>query len=856
MASNSNQSIAAQIKVLIEAFKLLEDPSISDVTLLSSNLNLIIEGINTDNFDTQSLVSSVDTLLGVFVEEGLSTEQYSIFYDRLMDDTSETELLVDIQSLIYTFLVESAISSNQSNAIVTSTTLSLSRKYNELLYILTASLLTSNDYGLTTIQWNTAFVTFATAFVPKISTPYSYDDITKIWNTVLQSFRDTNVGETLITSIDNHFSALLTIVRNLNYSSFASGIYTTDSLIASFSNVINDNPNILSRDIGSYLYITDFKDRLAKNAINGTTTITGKNLIPTFKGYQNTLVGNACLPIFNNYSDIQIGSQDSLVLPSLFTTSVTDKLGLYALKFDKSVAEVLFGSVSIFKRFSLTYLTGEDQINVQNLLDQRTSQDLISYTEIAETSAAIFSYLSDKEVNADALANLITEFHSELKVIQEVGIVNYLGTVVKSNFYSPWSAALRAKISTFSLTTGNLAILNIVDYLQTFLFSENNTPENGLSVANFIQMEIEILGYLSLFLSQEQLDELGDFMNDFIAQMPAEQEAEKAESEAIEMWIQIGVSIALLIVTIVVTVLTLGVGTGAVVALDVAVEAGAEIALEAGIEAAAEAAAEATTEGLAEGLAEGLTDTATEVTEAVTEVSTDAAAEGLGETATPEAEVITENMTEPIEEIPEGEPLEEEVVEETEEEGSECTKNLASFFKAASEDVLIGTIVASVGTVVEQFYNLNVSLALDAADVIINSVADTWGSLCSNEAIDESSSKKYLTLAESIASEIPAIIDLVLSKIEDPSEELITAQGSVNFISGSLYAIIGLYVLIQMAVALAIAGGAFPTTTFLESIKTIYASIITLMSSIETLGLSVDYQTAFGVDISSYFSLD
>ena len=234
MASDSNQSIAAQIKVLIEAFKLLEDPAISDVTLLSSNLNLIIEGINTDNFDTQSLVSSVDTLLGVFVEEGLSTEQYSVFYDRLMDDTSETELLVDIQSLIYTFLVESAISSNQSNAIVTSTTLSLSPKYNQLLYILTAYLLASSDSGLAENQSTPAYKILAQAFAPTIDTPYSAEKIKSIWDSVLESFKDTLVTENLITSIDNHFSALLTMVRNLNYSSFASGIYNTDNLIASF----------------------------------------------------------------------------------------------------------------------------------------------------------------------------------------------------------------------------------------------------------------------------------------------------------------------------------------------------------------------------------------------------------------------------------------------------------------------------------------------------------------------------------------------------------------------------------------------------------------------------------------------
>ncbi len=845
MASDSNQSIAEQIKVFIEAFKRLEDPAIADVNLLSSNLGLLMEGINTDNFDAESLVSSVDAMLAVFVEEGLSADQYSTFYNRLIDDTSETELLVDVQNLIYTFLVETAISSNQTNAIVTSTTLSLSPKYNQLLYILTSYLLTSTDSGLTTVQWNAAFTTFVSAFAPTISTPYSYEDITTIWNTVLQSLRDTNVIESLITSIDNHFSALLTMVRNLNYSSFASGIYNTDELILRFTvaviSVLGESAKV-SNLITSY--ITDFTALVAKNAISDTNTITGKSLIFVFTYFPNSLVRNACLPIFNTYSDIQTGSQDSLVLPSLFTTSVTDKLGLYALKFDKTIAEVLFGSVSIFKTFSLTNLTGENQIYVQNLLDQRILQDSISYTEIAETSSAIFSYLSDKDVNADAL---ITEFNSELKLIQETGIVNYLGVTVKSSVFLYWPTVLKTKISTFSLPTSKTTIMSIVELLQTFLLSENNISENGLSVANFLQMEIEILEYLSLFLSQEQLDDLGAFMNDVIAKMPAEQEAEKAESEAIEMWIQIGVSIALLIVTIVVTVLTLGVGSGAVVALDVAVEAGTEIALEAGIEGAIDAATEAGVEGALEG---GL--------------------DAIAETAAPEAEVITEDIAEDIaetsEEIPEDEigenitnedePLEEEVVEETEEEASECTKNLASFFKAASKDVLIGTIVASVGTVVEQFYNLNVSLALDAADVIINSVADTWGSLCSNEAIDESSSKKYLTLAESIASEIPAIIDLVLSKIEDPSKELITAQGSVNFISGALYAIIGLYVLLQMAVALAIAGGAFPTTTFLESIKTIYASIITLMSSIETLGLSVDYQTAFGVDISSYFSLD
>ncbi len=145
MASDSNQSIAEQIKALIKPFKALEDPSIIDVSSLSSNLSLILEGINKGNFDEESLIASVEALLAVFVEEGLSADQYSTFYNRLVDDTSETELLVDIQNLIYTFLVETAISTNQTNAIVTSTTLSLSPKYNQLLYILTAYLLASSD---------------------------------------------------------------------------------------------------------------------------------------------------------------------------------------------------------------------------------------------------------------------------------------------------------------------------------------------------------------------------------------------------------------------------------------------------------------------------------------------------------------------------------------------------------------------------------------------------------------------------------------------------------------------------------------------------------------------------------------
>lgn len=868
--ADEETSLAEQFEEALEDFSALSSITLSDVQTLAERFSGILTEVESGSLDAVSMTDAIYVMLDAFSEGGLSQDDYIKFYNDLSDDVTEDEFVSDIQHLIYAYLTDISRPAFEDGAIVTSSTLIFSPTVGIMLTTILISFFADGESGLNDTSAQQA-INLLSAMITEASIGLTQGSVEDIWESILQVFEDNSEDDSVVEAVDSHFEAILKLYRNINFSSFASGVFDSTVFLAYVQGLYPPTTEVyglMKTYINEYLETED------------DPSISGQNLITAIKVFFNdakvqelvsdddkeTLKSSLVSVFFNNFVTLKTASLDSMVFPATLVSSHTSEIGLYAVKFDEEIVAAL---VPIFLEALLSLLAQnpDDLTYVQTRTTEVLSNGKATLNEMSSFASEIYDYLILNDYD-EGVCNLVyMTISSVISALQTDGLPNLLAVTVNESYLATWSTVLQAQVTSVLSQKTDLSynpyntIGAIVSNAQELMLTQNNMADDGVSLANFIAMQIEILDYLSLFMEKEDLDALASLMNEMASTFSDESDKEDEEEAALEMWIQIGIAIALLVVTVVITVFTFGVGAGAAAAVDAAV-IGAEVATDVAVDAAVEGAIDGAVEGgielieiSAEAGVEGAVETESEIeSEIIAEVE-----ESVEQGAEDSAEVGEQGDLSDIEEEEEdlqGEESEDEEGDESEDEeedeqgdededeqgeeddDEECVKNFQTLIETAANKGDLIVILAMIVELAEDLANADVAGTLNDVTTIIGSVSNSLQALCTSDSDETDTKKVFLAIAWALNNEVTTLIETINSQIPDPTDGNVITTIVFEFLSNAYSIATGLMSLISGVLVIVEAQGGEVPTKLTSSLKANSGNAMTLKNNIESL---VDY---------------
>lgn len=865
-------SLAEQFKEALENFSSLSSITLTDVQTLAETFAQILEEVDSASLDSVSMTEAINVMLDTFSEEGLSSEDYEKFYQDLSDDVTDDELVSDIQHLIYAYLTDISRPAFEDGAIVTSSTLTFTPVIAIEFITVLFGFFANGDSGLSDTSAQQA-MSLILAKITEAVNGLSQSSVETLWESILQVFQDNSEDESTVESVDGHFEAILKMYRNINFSSFASGLYDW-IIILSFVQAYY--PSLIELHELMQYYLEENLET------EGDTRISGQNLVTAITAFSNDekvknltseddlekLYSFLVTSYFSFFENFKASSLDSMVFPATLVSSHTSEIGLYAVKFDEEVVAALVSSFLVALETVLAQKP-EDLVYVQTLTTEILSNGKATLNEISSFASEIYDYLILNDYDED-LCNLVyMNINSIISVLQTDGLANLLAVTVNESYLASWSTVLQAQVTSVLIQKTDLSynpyntIGTIVSNAQALMLTQNNIADDGVSLANFIAMQIEILDYLSLFMEKEELDALASMMNAMASTFFDESEQEDEEEAALEMWIQIGIAIALLVVTVVITVFTFGVGTGAAAAVDAAV-IGGEVATDVVVDAAVEGAIDGAVEGgielteiSAEAGVEGSVEAESEIeSEIIAE-----AEESVEQGAEDSGEIGEQGDLSDIEEEEEdlqGEESEDEQSEESEDEGEdeegdededeqgeedddeECFNNFQTLIETAANKGDLIVILATIIELSQDLADLDVAGTINDVTSIISSVSNSFQALCTSNSDETDTKKVFLAIAWALNNEVTTLIDAINSQIPDPTDGNKITTIVFEFLSNAYSIATGLLSLISGILVIVQAQGGDVSINLTSSLKANSGNAITLKNNIEDLADYID----------------
>jgi len=858
--SDSDKSLAEQFTDIIVDFRSIDSPSIEDVSDFATSLDDVLQEAISGGLDDIDMSDSIGLMLSIFTTEGLSQVDHDMFYQRLLDDITDEDLVSDLQNLIYAYLMDLA-AANLNSSFVTSETLDFPTSFSAYFFSCVMALFLFDDSGLTQEQRMNAMSQVSS----QGGALTAQEDCDAFWDTIASSLSD--VDQDLLDSIELHYQMILMMYRDINYSTFETSQFMFKPLIqaiGSLNSIITDEYDFIIKCVTARL--DDQEDEFVSGAnflLGLSDFLSEPDITGNYSEEELDSVISTFNSIFQNYSLYAPSTGNTMSLPSKFSTNLTSTFGLYAVDFDSDTASGLLGQYISDIIPVYPEITPEELIEYLGMANDIIIGDSTSQTEIAAFASKATQYFIDEGLDEDVMNTVYTSFISQLNDTHEKFLNDLFATTINEEGYENLPATLQVIVQSLLGTSSDgeykpvTTISYIIAQTQTVMLTLNNIPANGLSAANFVQMQILFIEYLSNFATQDQLDQYGMLMNSSLENFPAEAEREEEEAALIEMWVEIGIAIALLVVTVVITVFTLGAGSGAAAAVDAAV-IGAEVAADAAIEGAEVAgevitdvvidtsieAADSSIEGIE--LTEISTETGIETAEDVTEdLAGDV--EELLDTEPPEAEGMESDIEvddpdidsdeAPDAEEEQEEPEEEEAEEEDEDEKEdECVKNFASFIESSAKSgeivLLISALASDINDLVEEDY----ASSLEDVSTIISNVSKTLQGLCTESTGETDYSKVIVAIVRNLNNTATAILNDVLSQSEEPlSEDTQIAELTVEYIANVYSIITGLMGIITALQGLAEAAGGTAGASLIASIRINYRNAVVLKNNIESL---------------------
>jgi hypothetical protein len=476
--------------------------------------------------------------------------------------------------------------------------------------------------------------------IASLTTSVSFDKYDELWVLIEESLKKIDTS-----TIKTQYYALLTIYTNLNYSNYMSMTIDANTVTAFYDNLMIYLKNLLTSDEITTL-ADSILDALSTNASDSSS---GMSKVEFISACEDILTLLSSYLTLDQVYYFQNSFEKFIIINFLNSSSYTTSMVLSGASTLTSTITSNFGVTSIpltpensarwieeLSNFFLIYPFTNDEISTIELA-MTSYFEGIDYTngltpaQVGEVWS-IFKNLADSIIVVDKLGYTAQEWLTYLKTAFTNNVTSLYGQSVSSvltalayfdswaiediyyenpldptegimpiagEFLSDWldtfTQNLTGKIGNTSANILKIAVTDLIQAPNNGAYRANILRGYAVTGQNFIQIGIEILLFLSNFMEQSDLDDIGsEFTNVLVTILYVSSYIDEFW-EIMDYAVMIVVAIALILIEVLISVLTAGTASTVLAAADAAIISGLEAATEAAtatIDAATAAAAE------------------------------------------------------------------------------------------------------------------------------------------------------------------------------------------------------------------------------------------------------------------------